>query len=70
MLLLQRWGLADDRWKLLPGATLNKGIPVTGPRGERKLLGLVVRFNYAKVKFKGGAPVSSKFYLKLHAGLL
>ena len=70
MLLLQRWGLADDRWKLLPGTAISKGIPVEGPRGEKKLLGLVVRFNYAKVKFKGGAPVSAKFYLRLHAGLL
>lgn len=70
MLLLQSWGLADDRWKLLPAATLSKGIPVTGPDGEKRLLGLAVRFNYAKVKFRAGAPVSAKFYLKLHAGLL
>ena len=70
MRLLEGWGLADDRWQLLPGTALSKGIPMEGPDGNKKLLGLAVRFNYAKVKFKAGAPVSAKFYLRLHAGLL
>ena len=70
MALMERWGLSDDRWKLLPGAALSKGVPVETEDGGEALLGLAIRFNYAKVKFKAGTPVSAKFYLRLQAGLL
>jgi len=70
MAKLKQYGLVDDRWKMLHGASFAKGIPVKQEDGRVRLLELSSRFNYVKVKFKAGKPVLAKFYLRLNAGLI
>ena len=60
---LQGWGLADERWRLIPQATFAKGLTYEGHDGHKGKLAVCVRLNYAKVKFAGGVPQVAKFYL-------
>lgn len=69
-LALERWGLADDRWRLIAGATLAKHVPFQKDDGQEGRLALCILFNYAKVKFKGTEAQPAKFYLLLEAGEL
>lgn len=64
---LKNYGLIDDRYKKIPGASFAKGIPVTKEDGHAALLGLSCRFSYVKVKFKAGKPMPAKLYLRLNA---
>jgi hypothetical protein len=67
MAKLKAYGLIDDRYKKLAGASFAKGIPVEQGDGRVRLLTLSSRFNYVKVKFKAGKPITAKFYLRLKA---
>ena len=60
---LERWGLVDERWKLLAEATYAKRIAFARDDGSVGHLALCVRFNFAKVKFVEGVPSAAKFYL-------
>ena len=70
MTMIQDWGLSDDRWKLIAGAPMGKSITIKETDGREVHLAFAIRLNYAKIKFKAGAPVSSKFYLILQAAEL
>lgn len=70
MTLLEHRGLTDDRWKMIAGAALGKGMPFERSDGSFAILGIVVRFNYAKIKFKAGKAISAKFYLSMQTGEL
>ena len=70
MTLLERWGLADERWKKIAGAAAGRRIRVEKEDGTPVSLAMIVRFNYAKVKFKAGVPVTAKFYFLLAASEL
>lgn len=65
---LQDWGLADERWKLIADATIARHVGVEDEDGNRVRFVLCIRFNYAKVKFKGGKPQPAKFYFTCKAG--
>ena len=70
MTMIQDWGLSDDRWKMIAGAPMGKSITINETDGREVNLGFAIRLNYAKIKFKAGVPVSSKFYLILQAAEL
>lgn len=65
---LQAWGLADDRWRLIAGAAFARHIGYERDDGSEGRFALCVRFNYAKVKFKGCESQSAKFYLLCASG--
>lgn len=61
--LLEGWGLADDRWRLIPSMTFAKGVCLRNRDGREERLAICVRLNYAKVKFVEGVAQAAKFYL-------
>ncbi len=63
MELLQGWGLADERWKLIPSMPFARGITYEDQDGRKRRLVMSVRLNYAKVKFVAGVAQAAKFYL-------
>ena len=65
---LQRWGLSDDRWKLIAGAAFGRHVPFDREDGSQGRFALCCLFNYAKVKFAGAVAQPAKFYLRLSAG--
>ncbi|MBQ9043629.1 MAG: hypothetical protein IJ111_12550 [Eggerthellaceae bacterium] len=65
---LQRWGLADDRWKLIAGAAFARHVGFEREDGSEGRFALCVLFNYAKVKFSACEAQPAKFYLILRAG--
>ena len=66
--LLQEWGLADERWKLIADAAFAVHVPFDREDGTQGRFALCCLFNYAKVKFIGAVAQPAKFYLRLHAG--
>ncbi len=68
MQVLQGWGLADDRWRLIAGAPFARHVGYEREDGSEGRFMLVVRFNYAKVKFRNREPQPAKFYLTCAAG--
>ena len=66
--LLQGWGLADDRWRLIADAAFARHVSFEREDGSEGRFALCVLFNYAKVKFVGGEPQPAKFYFRLSAG--
>ena len=67
MTLLEGRGLADERWKLIAGSALGKGVLFERSDGNLGILALIIRFNYAKIKFRSAKAMSAKFYLKMTA---
>lgn len=63
MELLEGWGLADERWKLIPQMTYARGLPYGGRDGSERRLAVCVHLNYAKLKYVGGIAQPAKFYL-------
>ena len=70
MTLLEHRGLADERWKMIAGAAFGKGMPFERSDGSFGIFAMVIRFNYAKIKFNAGKAVSAKFYLSMSAEVL
>ena len=68
--LLQDWGLADDRWRLIAGAAFARHVPFEREDGTQGRFALRVLLNYAKVKFTACKPHPAKFYLLLETGEL
>ena len=60
---LESWGLADDRWKLIPGATMARRVAYEREDKGTGHLAVSLCPHYAKVKFVGGTARMSKFYL-------
>ena len=67
MRLLQDWGLADDRWKLIADAAFARHVPYEKEDGSFGRFALCVLFNYAKVKFANGQARPAKFYFTCKA---
>ena len=67
MELLQNWGLADDRWKLIAGAAFARHVGYEREDGTEGRFALAICFNYAKVKFTACEPRPAKFYLTCRA---
>lgn len=70
MSALERWGLADERWRLIADTTYAKCIDYMRDDGGMGRLALCVRLNFAKVKFVEGIPSAAKFYLSCTAWAL
>ena len=68
MQTLQEWGLADDRWKLIAGASLARCVGYEREDGTQGHFALCILLNYAKVKFRACEPQPAKFYLACTAG--
>lgn len=68
--VLQGWGLADDRWRLIADAVFARRAEFERDDGSTGQLALCVLLNYAKVKFVDGVAQPAKFYLILAANEL
>ena len=65
---LERWGLADERWRLIADAAFARHVGFEREDGTEGRFALCVLFNYAKVKFTNAQAQPSKFYLILESG--
>ena len=65
---LERWGLADDRWRLIADVAFARHVGFTREDGTEGRFALCVLFNYTKVKFTDAIAQPAKFYLVLDAG--
>ena len=66
--ILQEWGLADERWKLIAGAAFARHVPFEREDGSQGRFALCCMLNYAKVMFAGRVAQPAKFYLCMSAG--
>lgn len=69
MRLLEEWGVADCRWKLIPAATFQVYQRLRSREGERQPFFLYGRLGFVKVRFRGGGPLAfdAKGYISLRA---
>ena len=70
MQLLEKWGLADERWRLIADAAFARHIPVEAEDGSMIRYALCILFNFAKVKFTNGDARPAKFYFMLRGDVL
>lgn len=56
---IQSWGLADERWQLLPEATFTKGLSLGAVSLE-----IVNRPRFMKLRYKEGKPFDAKVYFQ------
>ena len=72
MLLLEEWGGADDRWKLLPKTTFSVSRIMRSATGERGRFILSGSLNFVKVRFQGAGALAldAKAYICLGAARL
>lgn len=61
--LLEQWGLADARWRLIPDTVFARSIDCQRADGSAVRLAASVLLNFAKVKFVDGSAQTAKFYL-------
>ena len=64
--VLQRLGLADDRWKRIAGAARWQTLPAVDESGIIVPLTLAIKLNYVKVKFVCGIPQPAKCYFSMN----
>lgn len=65
---LERWELADERWRLIADAAFARHVGFEREDGTEVRFALCALFNYAKVKFTNAQAQPSKFYLMLESG--
>ena len=67
MRTFQEWGIADERWKLIPDS-VKAGMVLLEQENNRLIpFAVVVGYSYAKVKFLCGRAALSKFYYRIVA---
>ena len=64
---LEKWGLADGRWKHIPDTVFARCVNYDREDGSTGHLALTISINWAKVKFVAGVPTLAKFYLACKA---
>ena len=70
MRTLEKWGLADDRWKLIADAAFARHVELETEDGDTCRFALCILFNYAKVKFTSAVAQPAKFYLRLQSKVM
>ena len=70
MNLLEQWGMADERWRLAPGAAFARAIPVEGEDGELAKYAFTLMPQWVKARWRGGVGQISKLYFLGSAGLI
>ncbi len=70
MRLLEGWGVADERWRLIPQASFARSLPVERENGEQALYTLTLMPGWAKLRWRRGELQPSKFYFYADAGIL
>ncbi len=68
--VLQGWGLADVRWRLIADACLACHVGHVRDDGSEGRLASCALFDYAREKFVDGKPQPAEFYPKLRAAEL
>lgn len=66
MALLEGWGVADGRWRLVPGCTFACGLPAAQESSAQDERGIVLAClpDFVKAKWKGTSMQPAKFYLR------
>ena len=62
MSLLQDMGAADERWKVAPGATFARGLPITRDDGTPDKLALTLMPQWSKARWRNGTLQPAKLY--------
>ena len=70
MSLLERWGVADERWRLGVEATLARTVPVERSDGTIGRYAFVILPQWVKVRWRGAELQPAKLYHVADAGLL
>lgn len=70
MQLLESWGIADDRWKLIPDAAFARSIPVEREDGSLGRFSFTLMPGWAKARWRNGVLQPAKFYFFGKAGIL
>ena len=67
MLLLEEWGVADDRWQHIPAATYQVAATVRSADGDKRRFVLTSHLAFLKVRFRGTGALAhdAKAYLNL-----
>ena len=68
--LLECWGAADDRWRLVPDAAFARSLEVELEDGSMGRYGFTLMPQWAKARWTDGALQPSKLYHLASAGLL
>ena len=68
MRLFERWGIADERWKLIPQAAFARSLPVETDDGGWYSYAFTLMPGWAKVRWSSGVLQPSKFYFLASAG--
>ncbi|MDO4889805.1 MAG: hypothetical protein Q3963_00465 [Coriobacteriaceae bacterium] len=68
--LLERWGIADSRWKLAGDAAFARAIPVQLEDGSPARFAFTLMPQWTKVRWIDGVLQPAKHYRLAHAGLL
>ena len=68
--LLESWGIADERWRLISDSAFARSIPVAQADGTEGRYSFVLMPGWAKVRWVNGVLQPSKFYYFAHAGIL
>ena len=70
MNLLERWGIADDRWHLVAEAAFARALPATQPDGTLVRYGFTLMPQWVKVRWANKVLQPSKLYHLAKAGPL
>lgn len=70
MNLLESWGAADERWKLIADAAFARSLPVELEDGTSDMFSFALMPGWVKARWCGGVLQPSKFYFLGKAGLL
>ena len=69
MTLLESWGAADSRWRLVADMTLTRGIPAEDENGNSRLFALLVQPNWVKARWRAAVLQKAKCYCRAWAGV-
>ena len=68
--LYERWGIADERWRLIPDTAFARSLPVTRADGTAAAYSFTLMPGWSKARWRNGVLQPAKFYLLGKAGVL
>ena len=70
MQLMEEWGIADGRWRLIPDAAFARALPIERENGTPGLFSFTLMPGWMKVRWRNGVMQPSKFYFLAKCSLL
>lgn len=69
MVLLEAWGVADERWRLVPDMTFVRRLPMERDDGTFGTASFILMPQWIKIRWKNGELVPSKLYVLARADI-